>query len=172
MAAKKVDVARIPKDILGDLQTLVSSDAKEFVAVGSNFYEIHPTSAPILMKSMSAFTELLEESRIRKIEKVHKLDDKIDPVLVIVTIRDLVSDPLAGEGLLTILTELLDGVDATDLGSMNIGQMLDALDKAIKVNLDTLPESFKYQFAEVADTVTPELPEDDGNIDEQEVKNP
>lgn len=164
--------------MLGDLEALVSTAKVDYIAIGSNFYEIKPSPAPILMDAMAKFTDLLEDARARKVEKYKAIDPELDAALVVVHIQDLVSDPAAAGDLQDVLQILLDGVEKEDIDTMNIGQMLNSIDKAIKINIDTLPDSFKQQFNYITaaaavqeDAETEETPPEDTPAD-AEAKNP
>ena len=68
--------------------------------------------------------------------------------------------------------EIVKGVDPDDMSKMNIGQMLDALDKAIKVNIDTLPASFKAQFSDFSGAELPDEVQDEEPVAEDDTVNP
>jgi len=146
MAASKVSISDIPKDVLGDLQALTKLSKKEYIPVGSNIYAIEPAPATVLMESMGEFSTLLENLRKKKVELAKAQNPDIQSSQVEVFVKDLIYSSDSGPSLSTILEKLLQGVEKSDLDQMNIGQMIYAIDKAIKMNLDTLPASFRDTF--------------------------
>lgn len=167
MSANKIDVTAIPKEMLGDLQSLITTSKKDYIAVNNSFYEIIPTSATKLMEVMAAYTDILDKARERKVAKMLKINPDINPLHVFVVVNDLMSDTEAGEGIREILASALDGVAESDLEKMNIGQMFDSLDKMLRINVSTLPKSFQDEIN--ATPVIPDVPEDDEDTD---AKNP
>jgi len=151
MAVKKLGIDQVPKDMLKDLQTFTPEANKEIVAVGHNFYEITPTSAIQLLEVVSDLFDILEELRLKKIERIkntlnEKQKEEFDPTLVFTTINDIITDKQAVSQLKDLLPRLLDGVDPDDMKDMTIGQLLEVFDKVIAVNLNTLPPSYRKQL--------------------------
>jgi len=171
MSAKKVNIADVPKDILGDIQALIPDTKEEYISIGTGIYTISPTSAMIVMKCLSNFMDILEETRVRKVEKLKALEiENFQPALVGVTVQDMMSDKTAQVSLTALLKDLLEGIEEDDFNKMTVGQMLDALNKAVQVNLETLPPSFKTQFDFFA--ASEEAPDADIEADGDESKNP
>lgn len=157
MAIKKVRPEDIPKDKLGDLQVLLPSTKKEYVAIGESFYEVYPTSAVKLMQALSQLVDILAEVRKRKIERIletltDKEKEEFSSASVVVTMNDLLVDPEAVEKVKSLIPDFLEGVDPEDLEKMTIGQLIDALDKITKVNVETLPPSYIREQIEQAVT--------------------
>jgi len=160
---KKLGVNEVPQDVLKDLQPFVPNTHKEIIAIGQNFYEVTPVAAVQLLEVISELFELLDELRIRKIEKIkstlsEKQLEEFNSAMVITTINDIITDKQAVENLKGLLPKLLEGVDETDLANITIGQLLDSFDKIIAVNLETLPPSYKEQLKQ-ANIVPPEKEE-------------
>lgn len=170
MSATKVNINEIPKDILGDIQALVQSSKKEYIAIGASIYQIEPAPATTLMEAMGEFAELLERLRKKKIEAIKEEIPDADTTGVGLFVRDIIYNSASGVSLSGILSKLLQGVDKADIDSMNVGQMLNAIDKAIKINIDTLPGSFKETFA--APSVDQEPSETQEGTTDSEIKNP
>lgn len=150
MASQKVDVNKIPKEVLGELQSLLCTSKKEYVVIGSSFYEIYPTSAINLMQVLAELMELLDKVRMKKIERIKKIltpeqQEKFDPTTIYTTMEDLISDKEGVEKLKALIPKVLVGVDEVDLEQITLGQLMDVMDKVIKINLDTLPPSYKKQ---------------------------
>lgn len=158
MSAKKVSIENVPKNVLGDIQALTALSKKDYIAIGPSIYEIEPAPAIVLMEAMGMFTELLEDLRKKKLELIKSVNPKIEAGDIQVYIRDLIHSTDAGPSLSIVLSKLLQGAETIDLEQMNIGQMISAIDKAIRINLDTLPESFRDTFS------TPQMPVDDSNL--------
>jgi len=156
MAAIKVNISDIPSDILGDVQALVSPPKKQYIAIGSSVYQIEPAPAIVLMEAMGMFAQLLEDLRKKKVEVLQSQDPEIQAKQVEVYIRDIIHNSDAGPSLGAILDKLLQGAEKADLDTMNIGQMMAAIDKAIAVNMDTLPASFRDTFRTAAPAPAPE----------------
>jgi len=64
----------------------------------------------------------------------------------------LLVDPEAVEKVKSLIPDFLEGVDPEDLEKMTIGQLIDALDKITKVNVETLPPSYIREQIEQAVT--------------------
>lgn len=176
MAATKVNVNEIPADVLGDIQSLVSLSKKEYISIGKSIYQIEPAPAIVLMEAMGEFTSLLDTLRKKKIEMLKSQAPDIDTAMVDVYIKDIVYNSESGTSLSGVLDKLLQGVEKSDLDAMNIGQMLNAIDKAIKINLDTLPASFRESFIprEVQQVMQQEdeAPKVEDSVGDEEIKNP
>jgi len=168
MAASKVNINEIPSNILGDIQALVALPKKEYVAVGSSVYVIEPSPAIVLMEAMGMLTELLEKLRTKKIEVVQIEAPDVQRHQVQLMIRDIINSVDSGPSLHKILEKLLHGVDKADLDAMNVGQMIVAIDKAIKINMDTLPESFR----ETLPTLPSNQEVEEAVVEDEEIKNP
>jgi len=160
MAATKVNVSDIPPTVLSDLQALSSLSKKEYIPIGASIYQIEPAPATVLMEAMGEFTTLLEDLRKKKLELVRSQNPEISAAQVEVYVKDLINSSDSGPSLSGVLTKLLQGVEKADLDSMNIGQMIYAIDKAIKINLETLPVSFRETFVTPKDMQP--LKEDEG----------
>ena len=145
---KKLGINEVPQDVLKELQAFVPNQHKEVIAIGNNFYAVTPTSAVKLLEVISELFEILDELRIKKIERIkaelteEQLKD-FNPALVMTTINDIITDKTAVEKTKALLPKLLDGVDEEDLQAITIGQLLNAFDKIIEVNINTLPPSYK-----------------------------
>jgi|GEM_PF-6787531 len=152
MPVNKINVADVPQDVLGDLRALVTSSHKEIISVGDSFYELYPTPAIQLMEMLSDLMNLLNQAREIKVEKIRdSLSEEelneFKPDEVIVTIQDILSDEKTANSVKQILECVLTGVSPEDMEVMTIGQLFDIFSKVIKVNVDTLPESFKASIA-------------------------
>ena len=148
MSARKVSVDQIPKELLGDLQTLITSNKKEYIVIGNNYYEVFPTSAVSLMEAIADLIKILDELREKKVDRIRKLlppeeQKTFNPLLVVATVDDIITDRNAVESLKALIPRLLEGVDPQDLEAMNIGQLVSAIDKIITVNTETLPPSYR-----------------------------
>lgn len=152
MAVKKVGTGEIPREVLGDLEVLLAANAKEYVAIGSNFYEIRPTPAIRLMDVLSRFLKMIDNMREQKAEILNKTNDdkKLNQYEIFVGYQDIISNPEAIGKIKDILIEILDGVDPEDIEKISIGQVMDTVKKLISINIDTLPQSFKDQFLVMA----------------------
>lgn len=153
MAVKKVGLDQIPKDILQDLQVLSISKKKEYAAIGHNYYEIQPTSAVKLMEALAELVDILEEVRQKKVKRVMDIlndeqKQQFDPLQIVTTLNDIMTDKDAIERLKALLPSVLEGVDETDLQEITIGQLIDVFDKVVAVNIATLPPSYRQQVEE------------------------
>lgn len=146
MAAIKIDASKIPPNVLGDLQSLIASSKKEYIAIGNSYYEVYPTSATTLMEAMSQFSTTLDSARVRKYDKLKAIDPDFELREIVVTIKDLVNDAQAGKEIEEVLKKLIGEVDQSDMDTITVGQMFDALDKLIRINIDTLPPTFQEQM--------------------------
>jgi len=175
MSVKKVAVASIPKDILGDLQSLVSTAKEEYVVIGSNFYTLVPMPAIKLMDVLGKFMETLEGIRRNVIEEIlstmtpEKQVD-FDSTMVFVTVRDMLKDKEAILTLKDLMSTIVEGVDPEDFESVTPTQLSKLIDAIVKVNIDTLPQSFREAIlpgsTAIADDVT------DTTTGDTTVKNP
>lgn len=146
MAATKVDPSKLPPNVLSDLQSLIASSKKEHVAIGDSYYIVYPTSATMLMEAMSEFSTALDAARVRKYEKLKAIDPEMELKNIGVSIRDLINDAQAGSDIESVLKKMMGEVDDSDMQKITVGQMFDALDKLIRINIDTLPPSFQAQM--------------------------
>ena len=176
MAVNKVSVDNIPKDVLGDLQALVSTSKEEYVVIGSNFYTLEPMPAIKLMDVLGKFMETLEGIRRNVIEEVistmtpEKQAD-FDSTLVFVTVRDILKDKDAILTLKDLMSSIVEGVDSDDFEAVTPTQLSKLIDAIVKVNIDTLPQSFREAILPGSTTVTQEAPIDPDTGDTN-VKNP
>ncbi len=160
MTVKKIGIGDIPKEVLGDLEVLLAANVKDYVAIGANYYEICPTPAIKLMSSLSRFLKMIDNMRGTKADILNSTNNtKLNPYEVLITHQDVIADPEAITEIQKILTDILEGIDPEDLDKISIGQVMDTITKLIKINIDTLPESFKEQFL-VAVPKTPEEEKD------------
>lgn len=147
MTVKKVGIGDVPKEVLGDLQTLLASDKKEFVAIGANFYEIRPTPAIKLMDVLSRFLKLVDTMREHKADVLNKTaEKKLNAYETFVGYQDIIASPEAISEIKDILMDVLEGVDPDDANRISIGQVMDTIGKLVTINIETLPQSFKEQF--------------------------
>jgi hypothetical protein len=156
MGVKRVDSSRVPKEVLGDLQSLLSSSKEEYIVVGKNFYSIGPLPAIQLMDILGRFLTMLDGVRRQKIEesKSYLSGEELqnfDPSSIIVSVQDLLTDPEATSFIKDLLKEILDGTEENDFEEMSVGQMTNTIDKIIKVNMETLPQSFVNNFEKNAE---------------------
>ena len=164
---QKVSVDSVPANALGDLQALISSNNKEYVVMGSSYYALYPTPAIHLLGFISEFIEIIELVRREKINNLQKQKEAIEreggrvpwsdidlEVSVGVTFQDIIMSQTGLTRIKDVLTKLLGGVDDADFNDMSLGQLSLVMDKIIKVNLDTLPDSFRKVFEGVAKQMT------------------
>jgi len=148
MSVSKVSVDNIPKDVLGDLQALVSSAKTEYIAVGTGFYALEPMPAIKLMEVLGKFMETLEGLRRGVIEEILSTltpenQEAFDSSKVFVTVRDILRDNDAMIVLKDLMEEVLEGIDPEDFNIITPTQLSKVIDAIIKVNIDTLPQSFR-----------------------------
>lgn len=148
MTVQKLTIDEVPKDVLGDLESLIADSKKEYVAIGSSYYAISPMPAIVLMEVLGKFMETLEKIRRRVIEQIvseltPEQQEKFNPATVFVTIRDMLKDQESLEFLKALLEKILEGVDPKDFESITTNQLAKVIDIIVKVNIDTLPQSFR-----------------------------
>jgi len=166
MPVKKLSATDIPSDLLGDLQSLLITKTKEYVAIGQNFYELYPTSAVKLMQVLAEFDSILNEVWQEKTDRIKKnLNEeqlkKFDPIDVVVTVEDLLVNKNFITKVREIMPLIIEGVDEEDKEAMTLGQTVDLVQKVIKVNFETLPPSYRAKVEEVASKFTQDKKEND-----------
>ncbi len=172
MTVKKVGLGDVPREVLGDLEVLLAADVKEYVAIGKNYYEIRPTPAIKLMSSLSRFLKMVNNMRETKADVLNSTNKtKLNAYEVIVGQQDIISSPEAIEEIREILIDVLVGIEEEDMETISIGQVIDTVTKLIKINIDTLPESFKDQFLVVAPQLKDEEPDPLGSSDTETSQN-
>ena len=148
MSVKKLTIEEIPKDVLGDLQTLVSDSKKEYIVVGTTYYCLEPMPAIKLMEVLGKFMETLEGVRRQVIESMMAelppdKQSSFDSNSVIITIRDLLKDEDVIKVVKGLLSKVLEGVDSKDFDNITTNQLVRVVDSVIKINIETLPQSFR-----------------------------
>ena len=144
---KKIDSSQIPEEILKDLNILKIENYKEFILVGKNFYELFPTQSLKLLNIIGDVIDMISVAKQLKVEKLRMLgydDDSIKSDYI--SIQDVLAVDANKTKIITVMKEILEGVDDQDFIDMTISQVLDTLSKLVKINIDSFPDSFKYQF--------------------------
>ena len=164
---QKIDMNTIPQATLGDLQTLVSTNNKEYVVIGTNYYALYPTPAIQLLGVIGEFIETIEVVRKEKIEVLKKEKENLEKegktvpwahldldTVVGVTFQDVLTNATGLARVKEILTKVLAGVDEMDFNDMSLGQLSLVMSKLVSVNLSTLPDSFRKVFEGAAEQMT------------------
>lgn len=173
MSVKKVSFDVIPKDVLGELQVLSGTVKKEYLSIGKSFYEVYPTSAVILMESLAELVSILDELRVKKIKRIkEQLNEEqsknFNPFKVMTNINDIITDSVAVGKLKGILPKILEGVAPEDVEEMTIGQLVDAFEKIIEINIETLPPSYRNQIKQKQkEMMTVNDSQEEGNKEEK-----
>jgi len=144
---KKIDSSTIPEDKLKDLNVLKIDNYKEYILVGKNFYEIFPTQSLKLLDIIGDIITMISHAKQLKVEKLRMLGYDEDIIKSdYISIQDVLGVDANKDRIKVVLKEILEGVDDQDFIDMTISQVLDILSKLVKINIDSFPDTFKYQF--------------------------
>ena len=146
MPVKPLKPGEVPESVLGDLKTLMP-DKFEYVSIGSNVYQLYPLPALKLLDLVASFIEALRDLRKRILQE---LQESLSPEefqqvknTVMITVPDMISDEKSRKVLLEIAQAALEGADPEDIQNMTAGQLAILLDKILKINLETIPETMR-----------------------------
>ena len=144
---KKIDSSNIPDEILKDLNVLKIDNYKEFILVGKNFYELFPTQSLKLLNIIGDVIDMISVAKQMKIEKLRMLGYEEDAIKSdYISIQDVLAVDSNKDRIKVVMHEILEGVDDSDFTEMTISQVLDILSKLVKINIESFPDAFKYQF--------------------------
>jgi hypothetical protein len=149
---KKVNYADIPSTKISDLEALIPNKKVEYIVIGKNFYELHPTPSVKLLESISLLFDMIDNAKVVKIKKSKESGIEISNDDVQLTYADLFVIDENRRIFKEILSIILEGVDEDDFNEMTLPQMYDVISKVISVNMDALPFFFKQQFSGVVNT--------------------
>jgi len=148
MSVQKLTIEQVPKDVLGDLEALITDSKKEYVAIGSSYYAMTPMPAIQLMEILGRFMEALEGVRRKVIENILSeltpdQQKEFNSANVFVTMRDMLKDTDSLELIKELMSKVLTGVEPKDLDSITTNQLAKVIDVVVKININTLPQSFR-----------------------------
>jgi len=176
----KIDSSAIPEDVMKDLKILKIDNYKEYINVGSNYYELFPTQSTKLLNIIGDILDMIDSAKLTKVEKLRELGFDFEDIKnQYISIQDVLAIDANKERIKNVMNEILEGVDAEDFEKMTISQILDILAKLVKINIESFPESFKANFfrtvvdsANLADTTSQVVAQEQAEANAQETEQP